>query len=236
MAKTTEYVDGFGVFALPQAGCDQAAVQLFAQRVVLDRALVERERDVNALFGLDALAGVDDHPYVARMPAFARRLQPAVGGLIAEKSPAIDGYKLLREHRGAVNADSVGSIGDRFFLRKIVRQPAQPIVEPRETRPRVVEMIDRDCRKQQAKPMIFFSLCRLPTCSKRTADARWFSLLTNGAIHITPAGRACFLDKLRAGDALHLAVAVQVRAAAFFMLDIRLGESARQSKLQAVSF
>ena len=39
---------------------------------------------------------------------------------------------------------------------------------------------------------------------------------------------------LRAGDALHLALALRVKSEAFFTLDVRLAESAGQSKLPVI--
>ena len=55
--------------------------------------------------------------------------------------------QVMREHRGAMDADLVGGVGDRRFLRKIARQSTQPVIEPCETRPGVVDLIDRHRRK-----------------------------------------------------------------------------------------
>jgi len=78
-------------------------------------------------------------------------------------------------------------------------------------------------------------------------DAAWqvFSEFCNGGLRLLPVEREVFTNAaqlireshngLRAGDALHLALALHVGAETFFTLDTRLAKSARQNGLSLVS-
>lgn len=82
--------------------------------------------------------------------------------------------------------------------------------------------------------------------TRRQSNAAWklFSEFCSGGLRLLPIEREVFAQAahlvrgskngLRAGDALHLALALHIKAEAFFTLDVRLGESARQSGLQLV--
>jgi uncharacterized protein len=84
--------------------------------------------------------------------------------------------------------------------------------------------------------------------SAKQSNAAWkvFGQFCDGPLRLLPLDREVFggaahlartsKSALRAGDALHLALALHVGAAAFFTLDVRLAESARQSKLSEVVF
>ena len=79
---------------------------------------------------------------------------------------------------------------------------------------------------------------------QRNAVWREFNEFCDGTIRLVPLGREVFSDAatlvhkskngLRAGDALHLALAVRLQVAAFFTLDARLAESAKHNKLSIV--
>ncbi len=80
----------------------------------------------------------------------------------------------------------------------------------------------------------------------KQSNAAWkvFSQFCDQNLRLLPLERDVFSEAahlirhskngLRAGDALHLALALRVSAVAFFTLDARLAESAKQSKLLAV--
>ena len=84
--------------------------------------------------------------------------------------------------------------------------------------------------------------------SPRQSNAAWkvFNQFCDGTLRLLPLDRDVFgqaahlvrnsKNGLRAGDALHLALALRLRTAAFFTLDVRLAESAKQSKLPPVIF
>ena len=80
----------------------------------------------------------------------------------------------------------------------------------------------------------------------RQSNAAWkvFGQFCEGHLRLLPLDREVFSQAahlvrngkngLRAGDALHLALALRVKTAAFFTLDVRLAESARQRKLPVI--
>ena len=84
--------------------------------------------------------------------------------------------------------------------------------------------------------------------STKQSNAAWkvFNQLCDQNMRLLPLERDTFnqaahlirrsKNGLRAGDALHLALALRVGAVAFFTLDVRFAESAKQSKLLPVDF
>lgn len=74
----------------------------------------------------------------------------------------------MREHYGAMDADSIGRIAYDGFPGKVPRQPGQPLIEPHETRPSVVKVIDRHRREQQTLAMIHCRVSRTPECVDAT--------------------------------------------------------------------
>ena len=89
---------------------------------------------------------------------------------------------------------------------------------------------------------------RTQQISARQSNAAWkvFNQFCDQSLRLLPLDRDTFnqaanlirnsKNGLRAGDALHLALALRIGAAAFFTLDLRLAESAKQSKLLSVDF
>ena len=87
---------------------------------------------------------------------------------------------------------------------------------------------------------------RTSQITPRQSNAAWkvFSQFCEGHLRLLPLEREVFgqaahmvrtsKNGLRAGDALHLALALRVRAVAFFTLDVRLAKSAGQSKLRVI--
>ena len=83
--------------------------------------------------------------------------------------------------------------------------------------------------------------------SREQTDAAWelFSEFCNGGLRLLPLDREVYTQAaqlvrdskngLRAGDALHLALALHVEAKAFFTLDNRLAASALQNQLSLVT-
>ena len=88
---------------------------------------------------------------------------------------------------------------------------------------------------------------RTSQITSRQSNAAWkvFSQFCEGHLRLLPLDRDVFSQAahlvrnsnngLRAGDAMHLALALRVKAAAFFTLDVRLAESARQNKLPSIT-
>ncbi len=84
--------------------------------------------------------------------------------------------------------------------------------------------------------------------SLKQSNAGWkvFSEFCTGSLRLLPLDRVVFSEAaqlvrkskngLRAGDALHLALALRVGAATFFTLDVRLAESAKQYKLLQIIY
>ena len=82
--------------------------------------------------------------------------------------------------------------------------------------------------------------------TSRQGNAAWkvFGQFCEGHLRLLPLDREVFSqaaqlvrnskNSLRAGDALHLALALRVKAVAFFTLDVRLAESAGQCKLPVI--
>ena len=82
----------------------------------------------------------------------------------------------------------------------------------------------------------------------KQSNAAWkvFNQFCDQSLRLLPLDRDIFnqaahlirnsKNGLRAGDALHLALALRVGALAFFTLDVRLAESAKHSKLLPVDF
>jgi predicted nucleic acid-binding protein len=87
---------------------------------------------------------------------------------------------------------------------------------------------------------------RTSQISPRQCNAAWkvFGQFCEGSLRLLPLDRETFShaahlvrnskNGLRAGDALHLALALRAKAAALFTLDLRLAESAKQNKLPPV--
>ena len=87
---------------------------------------------------------------------------------------------------------------------------------------------------------------RTSQITPRQSNAAWkvFSQFCEGHLRLLPLDREVFSqaaqlvrnskNSLRAGDALHLALALRVKTAAFFTLYVRLAESAKQSKLPVI--
>lgn len=83
--------------------------------------------------------------------------------------------------------------------------------------------------------------------TRKQGNAAWklFSEFCGGSLRLLPLDREVYAhaahlvrdsrNGLRAGDALHLALALHVKAEAFFTLDARLGTSAHQCKLAPVA-
>lgn len=83
--------------------------------------------------------------------------------------------------------------------------------------------------------------------SREQNDAAWelFTEFCDGGLRLLPLDRDVFTqatqlvrestNSLRAGDALHLALALHVQAKAFFTLDNRLAASAQHSELSLVA-
>ena len=87
---------------------------------------------------------------------------------------------------------------------------------------------------------------RTSQITSKQGNAAWkvFSQFCEGHLRLLPLDREVFSQAaqlvrnsksgLRAGDALHLALALCVKSEAFFTLDVRLAESAGQSKLPVI--
>ena len=81
---------------------------------------------------------------------------------------------------------------------------------------------------------------------QRNAAWKVFNQFCGQSLRVLPIDRDIFnqaahlirnsKNGLRAGDALHLALALRIGAVAFFTMDTRLGESAKRSKLLPVDF
>jgi uncharacterized protein len=82
--------------------------------------------------------------------------------------------------------------------------------------------------------------------TSRQGSAAWkvFGQFCEGHLRLLPLDREVFSraaqlvriskNGLRAGDSLHLALALRLKAKAFFTLDVRLAESGKQSKLPVI--
>jgi uncharacterized protein len=89
---------------------------------------------------------------------------------------------------------------------------------------------------------------RTQQISAKQSNAAWkvFNQFCDQSLRLLPLDRDIFnqaanlirnsKNSLRAGDALHLALALRIGAVAFFTLDLRLAESAKHSKLLPVDF
>ena len=87
---------------------------------------------------------------------------------------------------------------------------------------------------------------RTSQITSRQGNAAWkvFGQFCEGHLRLLPLDRDVFSQAahlvrnskngLRAGHALHLALALRVKAVAFFTLDVRLAESAGQRKLPVI--
>lgn len=87
---------------------------------------------------------------------------------------------------------------------------------------------------------------RTSQITSRQGNAAWnvFGQFCEGHLRLLPLDRDVFSQAahlarnsksgLRAGDALHLALALRVKSAAFFTLDLRLAESAKLRKLPVI--
>ena len=83
--------------------------------------------------------------------------------------------------------------------------------------------------------------------TRKQSNAAWtlFNEFCGGSLRLMPLDRELFAQSahlvreskngLRAGDALHLALALHIQAEAFFTLDTRLGSDARHCKLVLIS-
>jgi hypothetical protein len=82
--------------------------------------------------------------------------------------------------------------------------------------------------------------------TRKQCNAAWklFTEFCGGSLRLLPLDREVYVhaaqlvrsskNGLRAGDALHLALALHVKTEGFFTLDVRLGASAHQCKLASV--
>ena len=82
--------------------------------------------------------------------------------------------------------------------------------------------------------------------TRKQGNAAWklFTEFCGGSLRLLPLDRELFLQSahlvresrngLRAGDALHLSLALHIKADAFFTLDARLSASAKQSRFALV--
>ena len=111
---------------------------------------------------------------------------------------------------------------------------------------------------EEARPLVSGDWCmtefasalalkqRTSQITSKQSNTAWkvFIQFCEGHLRLLPLDREVFSQAaqlvrnskngLRAGDALHLALALRVKSAAFFTLDLRLAESAGQSKLSVI--